>query len=928
MYFWPVISNKKILSSIVIIVFLVSINFSTGQYLRPELDKILYADQINYLSIATTFQKTGVFSDGVVSNNISYYENGFLQSHFLPPEGSWTPLYFVFLALYYQLMGILPQDSLYYGSLFNNILGSIFLTLFFLLIKSRFNLQIAFFSSLLVSLVPFFNEQTAMISPYLLMYIFSISALFFLDKRKSHYFLFGIFIGLAHLTHGFAIFLGFSYCLFLLINREFKGFAITSVTWLLVILPWMLRNYYVFRNFGEGLYIPFSSKLSDVLSHVLHQKIVVAHLPDYAPTSTAIPGAFSVFANSFNEATDELSGHVSIVFLIAFILIFTGFAFFKLQKLRPNSLYLIILILAVLYIRGYGYFDGYTQLFFVFIFPASLFYLIYRYKRYIFEIQIPRIQRFVILLSFISLIGFFYFSWYTGSDHAPTKMLMFSIFLLIPLAIEGLIKIIRKLIPQNRNKFLKIIPVIVIAILLPIMIQSVYGIVNGIGGAYSDTKYFYREDGEIYKTNVWVGSHIPENTVVGSNLPLVTVDKTGLASMKLEDTVNRENFEDLLHINDIKYLIFYETNVYGSKTTYDNVKNWSDKNFLYSEVYSNGNSHVVKVSDLFMTADITNPILYIFKAQKLEHDGNMMEANKIYDEIKEFKTNDLSLSDDICHTLTIIHKYELATYKCNLILDENKFDWLALHELALNSETLGKHENVLAILNEFKVSQSQTPHDVILLDSWIDTINDLMYDDPSYEYAFSSLLENAKELENQGDMKGALVIYEKTKYIPVLEEVSFESELRVLSMLGNEAESIARVELQKAHNAYAQERLIQIKTVTNRDAVQNLLQIKSDSFDNALKSYDESIDYFQKAFEESHEPVRDIIQKSLIDALDKKGNLLVELDRYNDANDVYLKITELDMFDKSAHEKRSMILEKLGMTDDAKRESDFAKRLG
>ncbi len=806
MHMLPAISNSKILPSIVIIVFLVSINFSIGQYLRADLDKILYADQTAYVSMTKTFQKTGIFSTGVIPNSIDYGETELQKlPSFLQPEGSWPPLYFIFLASYYQLMGVLPQDSQSYGSLLDNILASIFLVIFFLFIKSRFNLQTAFFSSLLVSLIPFFNEQAAFVSPYQLMYIFSISALFFLDKRKSHYFLFGIFAGLAHLTHGFGIFLGFSYCLFLLINREFKGFAITSVTWLLVILPWMLRNYYIYKNIGMGLYIPFSSKLSGLLSFLLHQK-VVTYPTDYLPSSIDIPRAFLVFANSF-KGTNEFSGFD---FLIAFIILFSGFAFFKLQKLRSNPIYLIIPVLAVLYIWGYQNFDNYTQLFFTFIFPISLFYLIYRYKRYIFENQILRIHRFIILFAFVSLIGFFYFSWYTeslyneslyetGFGYAPTKMLMFSIFLLIPLAVEGLIKIIRKFTPQNTNKFSKIIPCIVIVLLSPIMIQSVEGTINGIPYIYSDTSYFYREDDEIKKTNDWAVSNIHE-CCVESNLPLVTVTKTGLASVVLPpDGVDQKSFEVLLHTYDLHYIIFYETNVYGQKTTHDNLINWYGKDYLYSEVYSNGNSSVIKAYDL----------------------------SKYAEQLKDFYL----------------------------------------------------------------------------------------------------LLEIAKDLENRGDMKGALLIYEKTKYIPTFKESSLESEIRSLRILGNETESIARAQIKNAHDADAQERLIQIKTVNERDTAVKLLQIKSDSFDNALKSYDESIGYFQKAFEESGGPVRDIVQKYLIDALDGKGNLLVELNRYDDANDVYLEIIRLDMFDKSAHEKRSLILEKLGLIEDAKRESDFAKRL-
>ncbi|MDE2588121.1 MAG: glycosyltransferase family 39 protein, partial [Patescibacteria group bacterium] len=236
---------KKYAINLTIILFLFISNLMIGQYFRNNLEDVLWnSDAVIHISVAHSFQVHKTFDLTFLQNNPSIPDaDNFIVSY---PSVIQTyydkgPVYYVLLGSFYQLLGTTPNNFYFHASIFNNILVWVFLVLFFFFIKNKFNLQTAFFSSILVLFTPY----TAWIGSGVLLYfpfmIFCLAALFFLGKKKKHYFLFGIFTGLACLTHPYGIFIGSAYCLFLLINREFRGFLITFAAWNLTLLPWLMR---------------------------------------------------------------------------------------------------------------------------------------------------------------------------------------------------------------------------------------------------------------------------------------------------------------------------------------------------------------------------------------------------------------------------------------------------------------------------------------------------------------------------------------------------------------------------------------------------------------------------------------------------------------------------------------------------------------
>ena len=174
------------------------------------------------------------------------------------------PVYYIILGFFYLITSPSMLEWNAFGSYFNIGLMLFFLILLYFLVRKYFGKKIAFISSLTFALLPFLVWFSVKILPHSLTYSFVIISLFFIDRNKTHYFLFGFFAGLANLTHQLGIILLASYLILLLIKKEFKGFLISLSTFFVVLFTWMIRNYYTFGDPSAGLAIPFSSTLKSI----------------------------------------------------------------------------------------------------------------------------------------------------------------------------------------------------------------------------------------------------------------------------------------------------------------------------------------------------------------------------------------------------------------------------------------------------------------------------------------------------------------------------------------------------------------------------------------------------------------------------------------------------------------------------------------
>lgn len=424
----------------------------------------------------------------------------------------------------------------------------------------------------------------------------------------------------------------------------------------------------------------------------------------------------------------------------------------------------------------------------------------------------------------------------------------------------------------------------------------------------------------------WLNQNIiDKNTVVASDMSQVIWSQTGLRSTSIPtgelESYNIDNLESYIQKYNVTYIVMHytydtwilDTNL-GSKYYFHKVYQSANNIHWYS--LETRNYQIYKVDNVFDN-NIDAPYTSVEKAIILKEHGNEKEANKIYSNLTNSglisKTGLLTqfrlytTYDNLNETANIlnqVHPSQLQDLK-NLVSSYNnehqtkkldnmmesvnnvidKYpDNLGAIDLQLVicvneglTKSLPSYSQFVSLLNR-DVKDDQLP-------IWGDIVNTLVnMDDNKYKKIAVDLFENATKLEEQGNYLQALKSYQKTQYVDGYTTDSLKGQIKILTQLKD--------------------------------------------YDSALRIYDKSIDGLEQMYQNPHNaPERNDIQNTLINTMYAKADLLTNIQRYDDANDVYLDIIRLNQFDEPAHEKRAMILEKLGDVDEAAKESDFAKRL-
>jgi len=1036
------INKKKFLLNLVIILFLVTSNFLIGSYLREgTMNKIMWpTDDPIAISVARSYEENGNFQVHFLRGGDFNYFNGTgidaIKLH-LPIVSDYNakgPLHSILLGDFYKLLGTTPKDLYFHASIFSNLLTSIFLVMFFIFIKKNFNLKIAFFSSFLILFNSYFGiASTKVMSDAGLLFIFSLLSLFFLEKKKTHYFLFGIFAGLSHLTHPFGIFMGSAYGIYLLIHREFKGFLITILGWQLVLLPWFVRNYYLYRDIGWGLWLPFSTKISYLISIATHTENQIVGSKAGLDTIISSLGSFEPFQSFIGLLIDEGNDIWFVSFLLIFIFSITAFAFLKIDKLRINKKFVLLGFVALSYILVYFSHSVYLQIIFSFIVPLILVYLLYLKNNSIFEKKLPRLYYFIIFYAFINLI-FYYVSTIVVDRTIPElREIIFAVFMLAPVSLFSLDKFLQKIESRIQNKLyqeksplgnpskfkynllkkntiLKIIPFLIMGLILsPMMIQMIEGL-EFMGPFFKGL--YPVETNSIRTANSWINSNIHAQKVA-SNYPAETYFRTTLDSIPLPPSYWNQTDQDLYLANyNISYLIFYGLNNYTeSKPLYSSMQYRASPFLAYSQVYANGDSYVIKIKNNIESADMTQPDLYLAKAYLAEL-GGMTNTTKIYDEILNFEPTSITVDEKLCNGFLSYHKFDYAITKCGSLLKKDETNVIALSNLVIVYEQTGQKVNLLDTLEKYKNLIIKDPVNPLLLGQWINTMNTLNGYDVQYKKIIVQnlldILEKyntliIKDPENQAligpwtnlinTLNGYGEQYKKIivqNLLDILEKYNTliikdpENQALIgpwtnlINTLNGYGEQYKKIIVQNLLDILEKYNTLIIKDPENQALIgpwTNLmntlngydvgqykkivvdlsgeatkLEEKGDSQDalsiykriqgingfgesslesqirvlTKLKQYDDAI--------KTYDALITILQSEKNTSKEKevtygKVTLLTNLQEYEKAADVYLEIERLDMFDKNAHEKRAMLLEKLDMPEDALNEYKFLNHL-
>lgn len=951
------IKKSNLLASLFVMLIIISINFYLGSTFRENFNNVpWFIDDALHIGIANSFSEQQNFKSSFLS---AEYHQSFSIDQIIEnrpilsgEQSGKGPMYYILLGSFYELLQTSPKDFFFHGSIFNNILTSLFVILFFFFVKKHFDFKIAFISSILILMIPYFAMISARVLLYPLLFIFSISALFFIDKKKSHYVVFGILTGLALLTHPFGIFLPISYFLFLLIKQEFKGFLLTAVSLNLVLLPWLLRNYYFFGDAWSGFYFPFSKKISDILFSFLPR-------PEFIPQTSSYPffenslinfgnPKFSLF-NVFTELFDLISSQHYMDYLLILVLILSGFTFFKLANLKNNAKNFIIIISAIAISSFLLYYfpSTYAQIAYAFVIPIIFVFFLYKKKRHLFEKIIPRSYLIIIFFVFVSLIAYYLLAVNEGRIPHP-KILLFSLLLTIPLAIYGYKKLFREILGNrqlnhwlvmpilftvlanviiyysmillsNNNEILtyqilaiiiitpctflltfklftkismdvkkeyaNLIPIIILVFILsPIVIQTSDGI--------KAMTWWPNETGDMKIINEFVRNNVDQKENISSNLAGYTNLRTGLKSMALPvQEPHQLDLEKLFQHFRISYVIFYSQPDYyygfnpllkiaEYQNIYQDFKTWETWNYYYDEVFSVGNSHVFKINDALDTADISNPLVYLHKGVLLENEGMVTEANKIYDEIRNYEFSENFVDIEQCRSYTYSKNFGKSIDTCTKLLEKDPSSFIVLENLGISFESTGQIESTFKILdlyNEF----IENPENTDFLKSWGSMINYLIEKDISYNVVktkfISDTIHKTKEFETQGNLYDALFYLQKLDHSDSITIDSSELKIRILTKLKK--------------------------------------------YEEALKTYDTTIELYKKKIENREQDILskklNEIQKSLIKVLNGKATLLIDLEEYYKAQKEYIEIISIDKFNFNAWENNAILLEKSGRLKEA-----------
>jgi tetratricopeptide (TPR) repeat protein len=638
-------NHRKKYFGILFLVFLISLNlFLSVEYRSNFPLDVMSSDDLVHIEIADSFRTEKNFHQSYISTRLttnSAEEIINIKACLECPQGSKGPVYYILLGSVYEILSTSGNELFFHASYFNNILSIIFLSLFFIFTYKKFGFIIASISSTSIALIAIikFNSVFIRIDP--LLHIFMILSLFFLERKKSHYVIFGILSGLAHLTHPIGATLIASYLIFLLIKREFKGFLITFVVWIMVLTPWMIRNFNEFSNIGKGLYIPFSQQISNII------------LTIFPNTTSFVSGADQAGRIGFTSNTNIIelvnsserlfNNYLGSEYFIIFLIIFAPIAYISFNKIKSRIVYLAGITLGgfgiYYYIFNLQFSESILQILFILIIPPVILVIISKWKRNVFRENIPRFQNFFILYFFIHFVAILQF---TGASQEwqslEIRFFFFHIFLILPIALFGFKELMKNIFRKRGIKEKIIIGIIVGLIFFPLANELVES------HEYIDRFSMWTETDEMKEIHQLIKKDNKAKTIA-SNYADISWFKTGLNSISLPNYVeSQENFEEYLKYYNISHLVFYNNDLeprYVDDLSVIRILEWIPNEFGY-EKFDFKDSTVLKIIKI-IDADISTPDHYVTKMVLLENTGNIPESKKAYEELMntEFRENDL-----------------------------------------------------------------------------------------------------------------------------------------------------------------------------------------------------------------------------------------------------------------------------------------------
>lgn len=532
-------------------------------------------DDTEHLSVAYNFyHNKGLTKDSIdIEANSKTANLNALASYdsVSQPLRSKPPLHLILLGAWLYLTNATFNNWRLLGAVFNFILCLISIFIFYFFVKKYFKFEIAAYSTLALALVPSLIWHSVRIRPEILAFIFSLLSLYYAagSMKLRNVLLAAMFVGLSHLTHPIGLVTGGGLIIYYLIHRSIKQAVLLVAIWTMIILPWMIRNYMIFGDATQGLGIPLprslllaiglinpgSGPFSNIIGNTGGLSLTVANVPLYSTISGML--------NEFSK----LYGMQFFIFFISFsILAFISFSELR-KALLPGYLKIATFgILLALYIRAVLFAVSLNtrpdalaiQAVVLFLVPLALFLyikLFTKYKNVIMTKQKP-IYQILAITGILTFVPYLLYAQITGRIVPEVRIVVYGLYLLIPLAIIGLKKFIilisKNLIRDISERQLKAVLAGILAII--IIPQMILGIdsINSFQLSYGETP-------NQKAMHSWINQNIPKNSVIATELPHVLLLRTGLPSVNFfqsfKDDVSYERW--IIKKFDVDYLVFY-----------------------------------------------------------------------------------------------------------------------------------------------------------------------------------------------------------------------------------------------------------------------------------------------------------------------------------------------------------------------------------
>jgi len=232
------------------------------------LERSWLGDDLLYVNVADNLRKgNGLASDILIWRQIlaktptgetTYrYEEWEEVSHSIHNIG---PIYPLFLAAVFIVSSAHPPSWYIVAVLANSAVAILVIAAIYLFAHRIFDCKTALLASIAAALLTSLYWYSMEASPMVLFFLFVILA-FIAASRASGvkgWLLVGALAAIAHLTHGLGILIIATFLLWCLIERRFKDSLFLMISYIGLMLPWMVWNQLAFNDFTLGTGIPLN----------------------------------------------------------------------------------------------------------------------------------------------------------------------------------------------------------------------------------------------------------------------------------------------------------------------------------------------------------------------------------------------------------------------------------------------------------------------------------------------------------------------------------------------------------------------------------------------------------------------------------------------------------------------------------------------